>query len=81
MISRFIRKRSLDWQLLTHPDNQNVGCDIRIANISKRPAFTGRLGQDVIAASVLREENYHGTKIALSFRIVFVCDSLRMIHL
>ena len=81
MISRFIRKCSLDWQLLPHPDNQNVRCVIRIADIRKRPAFTGRLGQEVIAASVLKEENYHRTKIALLFRIVFVFDSLRMINL
>ena len=81
MISRFIRKRSLNWQLLTIPDNQNVGCVIRIVDIRKRPAFTGSLGQEIIAAPVLTEENYHRSKIALSFRIVFVSDSLRMINL
>jgi len=81
IISRFIRKRFLNWQLLTNPDNQNVGCVIRIANIRKRAAFTGSLRQEIIATPILREENYHRSKIALSFRVVFVSDSLRMINL
>jgi hypothetical protein len=49
-----------------------------VADIRKRPAFTGASGREVIAVPVRREGNYHRSKIAL---LAFVSDPLRMTSL